>query len=206
MGKPLITPQLIRALVPGHTHPTVTAKKLDMAAQKFGITTPLRVAHFVAQLAHESNLFPREENLQYSLNRLCQVWPNRFSPAAAITQLCAWNPIMLANIVYGGRMGNIFPGDGHFFRGRGMIQLTGRANYRTYGKLVGFDLEKDPDLLLQFGVSALVAAAYWNAHGLNFRADRDDLNGITKAINGGYNGLQHRAKLLAVAKKHLGIK
>ncbi|MDO4246785.1 MAG: hypothetical protein Q4C89_12240 [Deinococcus sp.] len=206
MGKPLITKELIRALVPGHTHPTVTAAKLNMAAEKFGINTPLRVAHWLAQLAHESRIMPVEENLQYSIAALCRAWPNRFSPAAAITQLCAWNPIFLANLVYGGRMGNIFPGDGHHFRGRGMIQLTGRANYRTYGKLVGFDLEKDPDLLKQFGVSALVAGAYWNAHGLNFRADRDDLRGITRAINGGYNGLEHRAKLLKTAKRHLGIK
>lgn len=206
MAKPLITKELIRALVPGHTHPTVTAAKLNMAAARFGINTPRRVAHFVAQLAHESNIYPREENLQYSLNRLCQVWPTRFLPGAAITQLCAWNPVMLANVVYGGRMGNIYPGDGHFFRGRGMIQLTGRANYRTYGKMIGHDLEHQPDLLLQFGVSALAAGAYWSAHGLNARADRDDLQGITRAINGGLNGLEHRRKLLAIAKRHLGIK
>lgn len=201
----LITPQVIRAIIPGHTHPTVTAQKLSWAAEKYGITTPLRVAHFLAQLAHESNIFPQEENLQYSVKALCRAWPNRFQPGTALTNACAWNPIALANYVYGGRMGNSNPGEGHLYRGRGMIQLTGKENYQRYGKMVGYDLVKDPDLLKQFGVSALVAAAFWQDNGLNELADRNDLRGITKRINGGYNGLDHRAEMLRRAKRALGV-
>jgi putative chitinase len=85
-----------------------------------------------------------------------------------------------------------------------MIQLTGRANYRTYGKIIGFDLERDPDLLLQYGVSALAAAAFWKAHNLNRWADADDVAGVTRIINGVLHGLAERTEYLRRAKKALG--
>lgn len=160
----------------------------------------------LAQLAHESGFMPIAENLNYSAKRLMQVWPNRF-PTLSSAQRCAGNPEALGNTVYAGRLGNGGPesGDGYRYRGRGMIQLTGRANYRTYGPLVGFDLEGDPDLLLQYGVSALVAGAFWKARNLNRWADIDDVTSVTKLINGGLNGLQERVVYLQRAKKALGI-
>lgn len=200
----MITADLVQALNPRHPKADIAAAKLQMAADKFGITSPLRLAHWLAQLAHESGLVPVEENLNYSANRLCQVWPNRF-PTLGIAQQCAYNPMGLANVVYGGRLGNMAAGDGYKFRGRGLIQLTGRANYALYGPLVGFDLVSDPDLLLQYGVGALVAGAYWQRHNCNAAADRDDLITITRAINGGTNGLEDRRRLLSIAKRVIGI-
>lgn len=200
----MITRELILALNPRHPQPDIAAAKLQMAAVKFGIDTPQRQAHWLAQLAHESDLVPIEENLNYSANRLCQVWPNRF-PTLDIAQQCAYSPQALANRVYGGRLGNFQPGDGYKFRGRGLVQLTGRANYALYGPLVGFDLVAGPDLLLQYGVSALVAGCYWQRRGLNRHADRDDLEAVTRGINGGTNGLADRARLLKIAKRALGI-
>jgi putative chitinase len=184
----------------------VAAEKLAWALPQYQIDTPLRVAHILAQLAHESGFMPISENLNYSAKRLMQVWPNRF-PTLLSAQRCAGNPEALGNTVYAGRLGNGGPesGDGYRYRGRGMIQLTGRGNYRTYGPLVGFDLEGDPDLLLQYGVSALVAGAYWKARNLNRWADIDDVTSVTKLINGGLNGLQERVVYLQRAKKALGI-
>jgi putative chitinase len=140
-----------------------------------------------------------------STKRSPQVWPSRF-PTLASAQRCAGNPEALGNTVYAGRLGNGGPesGDGYRYRGRGMIQLTGRANYRTYGKIIGFDLERDPDLLLQYGVSALAAAAFWKAHNLNRWADADDVAGVTRIINGVLHGLAERTEYLRRAKKALG--
>ena len=201
----MITPELIRALNARHPDPVTAAAKLEWAFGQQGLTDPLVVAHLLSQLAHESGLVPKEENLHYRAERLMQVWPARF-PTLAAAQACAGNPEGLANTVYGGRMGNTQPEDGWRFRGRGLIQLTGRSNYETYGRLVGFDLVANPDLLLQYGVGALVAGAYWNARGLSRHALRDDVTRVTEGINGGRNGLEDRRRLLAVAKRHLGLR
>lgn len=189
----IITPQLIRTLNRRHPRPDVAAQKLQMAAAKFGISTPRQVAMFLAQLTHESGLIPQEENLNYRAARICQVWPGRF-PTIQHALAYAFNPQRLANLVYSGRMGN-GQGEGWTYRGRGLIQLTGKANYRAYGKLVGHDLVAKPDLLLQYGVSALVAGAYWHSHGLNAVAQRGDTRAVTRAINGGLNGLDDRERL-----------
>jgi putative chitinase len=184
----------------------VAAEKLAWALPQYQIDTPLRVAHILAQLAHESGFMPVSENLNYSAKRLMQVWPNRF-PTLASAQRCAGNPEALGNTVYAGRLGNGGPesGDGYRYRGRGQIQMTGRSNYRTYGSIIGFDLERDPDLLLQYGVSALAAGAFWKARGLNRWADIDDVTSVTRIINGGLNGLQERTEYVRRAKKALGI-
>ena len=202
----MITPEIVRAFNPRlrFVDAQVTAQKLWAACQKYDITTRLRIAALLAQLAHESGLAPITENLNYSAERLRQVWPGRF-PTLAAALPYAHNPERLANLVYAGRIGNGPPasGDGWRFRGRGMIQLTGRANYRTYGKLTGFDLETHPELLEQIGVSCLVACAYWHSRGLNALADRGDINGISRAINGGNVGLRDRAELYQRALKLL---
>lgn len=94
---------------------------------------------------------------------------------------------------------------GFSYRGRGLIQITGRANYAVYGKLLSLDLLGDPDEAAECGTAAAIAAAFWVAHGLNWLADADDLLTITRRINGGLNGLDDRAAALARAKAHLGI-
>ncbi len=188
-----ITPELILKLNPRHPTPQVAATKLQVAATRWGISRPRQIAMFLGQLTHESSLIPQEENLSYRASRICEVWPSRF-PTLAAAQACAFNPVELGNRVYSGRMGN-GDGEGFKFRGRGLIQLTGKANYIAYGRLAGFDLVSNPDALLQYGVSSLVAGAFWSSHGLNAYADRGDVRGATRLINGGAIGLDDRERL-----------
>lgn len=160
-----------------------------------------RQAHFYAQVAHESGGFRIvHENLNYSVYRLRQVWPKRFPTAKSATPY-ARNPEALANHVYGSRMGNVNPGDGWRFRGRGPIQLTGRDMYQTVGRVIGMDLEANPDLVTQPEIGWLAAAGLWLVKGCNGPADRDDLERVTRLINGGQNGLEDRRRYLGKARK-----
>lgn len=198
---PKITADLILRLNPRHPAPQVAATKLQVAADHFGITTQRSVAMFVAQVAHESGCIPVEENLSYRASRICQVWPSRF-PTVAAAQPYAFNPKALGDRVYSGRMGN-GPGEGFKFRGRGLIQLTGKDNDALYGKMIGVDLVGNPDLLLQYGVSALAAGAFWTTHGLNRPADAGDVAAVTRGINGGLVGLDDRERLYQRALTHV---
>ena len=168
----------------------------------WGINTKLRVAHFTAQIGHESNdLTVLQENLSYSAERLMAVWPRRF-PTKASTKGYARNPLSLANFVYADRMGNgnQESGDGYKYRGRGPIQLTGRANYKAAGAVMRLPLVQDPDMVLDLPVvGCSIACWYWSSRGLNDLADRNETARITMRINGGLNGLQDREKRTALA-------
>jgi putative chitinase len=133
--------------------------------------TPTRAAHFIAQIAHESAGFMAL--IEYA-----------------------------SGAAYEGRsdLGNTQPGDGKRYKGRGVIQLTGRANYRKAGAYLGLDLEKQPDLAAVPSVAYQTAAYYWLDRNINAHADRDDILAVTRAINGGTNGLKHRQQLLKSAK------
>jgi len=210
MDRPVkITPELLKHLSPGLTQQQaeLAANKLEWAAKLHGINTPLRIAHFVAQLSYESSFIPQEENLNYSAARLAEIFPGHFKNADEAAAHVG-SPESIANTVYAHVNGNrdYQSGDGYRYRGRGMIQLTGRANYREYGKLIGFDLEKQPELCNQYGISALVAAAYWTSRNLNMYADRDSIVDITRLINGRrMHGLDARKLRLAKAKRFLGL-
>lgn len=141
--------------------------------------TPLRAAHFLAQIGHESGQLRYRREL--------------------------WGPTR-AQRGYEGRadLGNIRQGDGFRFRGRGLIQLTGRANYKEYGEVIGRDLEMDPGAVSRDPVLAVdVAVWFWTRHRLHHHADRDDLRTVTRRINGGFNGLEDRRRLLASSKEAL---
>ena len=129
-------------------HRQAFAERGPAVLRRHGITTDRgRLAMFLAQIGHESDgLTALEEKLSYSAARLMQVWPARFR-TIAVAQTVAGRPQSLANLVYAGRMGNgpADSGDGWRYRGRGYIQLTGRANYRAVGRACGLDLEGDPD-------------------------------------------------------------
>jgi putative chitinase len=183
---------------------------------RFGINTARRQAHFLAQVAHESQGFNAfEENLYYSPKGLLKIFPRYFTEDEAAVY--AFQPTRIANRVYGGRLGNgpEASGDGWTYRGKGLIQLTGRANYRAAGKALGVDLEALPAAASEPRIAALVAAWFWSSRftwdaarpirGLNYWADRDALERITKAINGGLNGLADRQKWLVRAKTALGV-
>lgn len=152
------------------------AAELGLAAnvhfRTYGILdTGLRLAHFMGQCAHESGGFIYMEEIASGQG-------------------------------YEGRadLGNTQPGDGRRYKGRGPIQLTGRANYRAFGREVGIDFEAHPEMVAFPSVGLMAAVRYWNSRGLNAKADADDLAGITRAINGGTNGAADRAIQTAKAK------
>jgi putative chitinase len=161
---------------------------------------PLRVAHFMAQILHESGAFTIQfENLNYSAERLPKVWPKRFLPLGPLDPLLfAHDPEKLANEVYGGRMGNNSPGDGFKYRGRGLLQLTGKDSYaeastilrKTDSNAPDFTLE--PDAVVNAEWCLKVAASEWHSKGCNELADQDAMHTITKRINGGLIGISER--------------
>ncbi len=182
----------------GHIPDAVIAMIPDTAA-KFGINTPLRLAHFLAQCGHESGGFRvTSENLNYSAKGLNGIFKKYF-PTEAAAAAYARNPQKIANKVYANRMdnGSEASGDGYKFRGRGYIQLTGRANYTLFGKAIGEDIANNPDLVS--GKYALLSAAwFWSKNGLNKLADGGAsdsvVTSITKRVNGGTIGLADRIK------------
>ena len=171
--------------------------------EKYGLNTKLRLAHFFSQISHESGLKPISENLNYSASGLIGVFRKYFSDIEAIN--FANNPEKIANRVYANRMGNgdEKSGDGWKYRGRGFIQITGKINYFQLANDTDLDCLKNPDLLLQEANAMISALWFWNKAGLNKLADKNDIKGITRKINGGYNGLEHRTELL---KKYLNNK
>jgi putative chitinase len=165
---------------------------LTAAFHRFDISTPERQAAFIGQCAHESGNFKTlQENLNYSAKGLNATWPSRFASEEA-AQPFHRNPEKIANKVYSGRMGNTEEGDGWKYRGRGLIQLTGKDNYRLASDALGVDFVANPDLVLTKENAALTAAWYWNKRGLNKEADAKDFTGMTKKINGGTIGLADR--------------
>jgi putative chitinase len=170
----------------------VWLEPLTAAFQRFDISTPERQAAFIGQCAHESGNFKTlQENLNYSAKGLHATWPSRF-PSEEAAQPFHRNPEKIANKVYSGRMGNTEEGDGWKYRGRGLIQLTGKDNYRLASDALGVDFVANPDLVLTKEYAALTAAWYWNKRGLNKEADAKDFTGMTKKINGGTIGLADR--------------
>jgi putative chitinase len=162
--------------------------------KQYGVTTPLRIAHFLGQLEHESNLTPISENLNYSSSGLIRVFRKYFTDLESIQ--FQRQPQKIANRVYANRMGNgnEASGDGWKYRGRGFIQLTGKSNYSELSKAVGIDFVANPDLLLDEPNALISALWFWNKHNLNKFADGNDIVSITKKINGGTIGLNDRIK------------
>jgi putative chitinase len=160
---------------------------LQAAMTEFAIDAAARAAAFLAQLAHESGQFRFME----------EIWgptpaQRRYEP-----------PSTLAT-----QLGNTDPGDGHRFKGRGPIQVTGRANYRRFGDLLGLDLIAEPERAADPQAAFRIAALFWSKKGLNELADRstaDDFREITRRINGGFNGLAEREKFYAAARTVLGV-
>ena len=177
---------------------------LNAAFEKYDINTPKRQAAFIGQCSVESNNFKTlEENLNYSAEGLMRTWPSRF-PDMDTAEKYAHNPEKIANKVYAGRMGNTEEGDGWKFHGRGLIQLTGRDNYKNCGQAIGEDLINSPDLLAQPEGAALSAAWFFNKHGLNQLADIGDFVLMSKRINGGDLGLSQRIAKINHAINVLG--
>jgi putative chitinase len=173
---------------------------------KYGITTPIELADFMAQGSEETGGgWEVEEDLNYSAISLCQVWPSRF-PSYAHAAPFAHNPRALANAVYGDRYGNR-PGtaDGWNFRGRGFIQLTFRAWYEKLGVATGLDLLGDPGLVNDPEHFLEIGAAFWKLDGVNRFADRGDFRGETLRLNGGYTNMAARLQWRAIWRGALNV-
>ena len=188
----------------GHVPDTVIAQ-IPSIQEKFGVTTALRLSHFLAQAGHESGGFRvTQENLNYSAKGLVGIFKKYFKrPDGTIDEpkaaAYAKKPEKIANLVYGGRMGNgaEASGDGYKFRGRGYIQLTGKDNYTAFGKSIGVDMSVNPDSVAS--THALTSAAwFWSKNKLNEIADTgatdEVVTKITKRVNGGTIGLADRIK------------
>lgn len=197
---PLSDQQLISILPASRKVASVYAPMIAAAMDRFQINTRLRQAAFIAQAGHESGqLTTFVENLNYSAQALLVTWPKRFT--AALAAQVARNPEKIAAIVYDGRNGNNQPGDGFKYRGRGMLQITGKDNYRACGISLGLDLLNFPQKLEEPANAALASAWWWFNHGLNDKADKSDFVGITQVINGGQNGADERGAFYKAALK-----
>ncbi|MFZ4680132.1 MAG: glycoside hydrolase family 19 protein [Flavobacterium sp.] len=178
------------------------------AFKKYAINTPMRIAHFLAQLHEETGGFVKlSENLNYSPAGLMKTFgSNQISPAQANqygrTVNRKANQEAIANIVYGGEwgeknLGNTQFGDGWRFRGRGLIQLTGRANYQAYKNYSGIDVVSNPDLASRSDIAIDIAGWFWSVRfKLNPIADNNNITSITKKINGGLTNFSERVKQL----------
>ena len=182
----------------GHIPDSVIAMLPDTMA-KFELNTPLRLAHFLAQAGHESGGFKAvNENLNYGAKGLLGIFKKYF-PTEAKAALYERKPEKIANLVYGGRMGNGVEatGDGYKFRGRGFIQLTGRDNYVAFSKAINEDLTMNPDLVAT-KYPLLSAAWFFHKNGLHKMADGGAtdavVTSVTKRVNGGTIGLADRIK------------
>ncbi len=173
--------------------------------EKHNIQTPLTIAIMMAQFSEECGAgLEMEENMNYTAERLLQVFPHHFTPSLAAQ--AAHNPRMVADIAYGGRMGNAPPpsDDGYNFRGRGLSQVTGRDGYSALAKATGLDLTNNPGLLsapeyaLECGVADFILCGC-----LPF-AEKGDVLSVTKHLNGGTNGLAERVRWTGLWRHELG--
>ncbi len=181
---------------------------LEEMLPKYGIAdSRARMAHFFSQVLHESGLMKFDmENLNYSAKALRAVF-GKYFPSDGEADEYARKPEKIANKVYANRIGNgsEASGDGWKYRGRGLIQLTGKSNYRAFAKWVDDPrIMDDPDLVSsEYAVQS--AVFYWDKNKLNAVADQDDVVKLTKRINGGTNGLTHRRELLHKAQGLLSM-
>ncbi|MFT5645398.1 MAG: putative chitinase [Aureispira sp.] len=180
---------------------------LDITLPQYGIDTSLRKAHFLAQITHESGGFKfTTENLNYSGNALYSVF-RKYFPTLDSTVDYQRKPEKIANKVYANRLENSeeASGDGWRFRGRGLIQLTGKANYHSFSIATNQNFIKNHDLVATPEWALASACWFWKKNGINKYADADDIHMVTKRINGGFNGIEIRQHFLDEYKKLYGI-
>lgn len=198
-----LTEAHVAKLLPGNKHVDEWHKAMMKILPKYNITSVNRVAGFIAQCAHESNNFTvLEENLNYSATALERVFSKYFSKAGRNAKEYAKQPEKIANIVYANRLGNgnTASGDGYRFRGHGIIQLTGRENYTNFGKTIGKSAEEVVAYLKTIEGALEGACWYWSTRNINSACDSDDIEQMTRLINGGTIGLSDRTRKYNAAK------
>lgn len=190
-----VTKEQLKAVMPKMKNPDLWAQLMNHLMPAYGVDTPERVAMFVAQCAHESMQFNvLEENLNYSKSALNRVFKKYFRTRDAGEY--ARKPEQIANVVYANRMGNgnTESGDGWRHRGRGIIQLTGYNNYKAFADSVDMSVSEAIQYVSSPSGAMESALWFWKTNDLNKFADKNDVRGATKRINGGYNGLDDRQK------------
>ena len=212
---PITAQQLLQILPNAGQVAGVFVPVLNTAMLRYQIVGANRIAAFIAQVGHESGHLARlVENLNYSADGLANTWPSRYGEPDGkggfvkvqvagkvrnkpnpLALIAARKPEHIANIVYGNRVGNTAPGEGWKYRGRGLIQITGKNNYPACGEALGLDLIAHPELLEKPQHACMSAAWFWATNGLNTLADASKFDAITQRINGGQNGAADRQAL-----------
>ena len=183
----------LQQILPGNPYVEHWCEALNKILPDYDISTPQRVAAFLAQTAHESGGYTAlHENLNYTAQSLCRVWPSHFNESIANDY--AHNPEKIANRAYAGRMGNgdEASGDGWNFCGRGLLQVTGRNNYQAFADSLQMNVNDVPAFLQTFEGAVQSACWFWENNNLNQYADNGDFVTMTKKINGGTLGLDDR--------------
>lgn len=215
-----LTQQQLQQLLPKNPYIEQWHHALSQFLPEYEINTPQRIAAFIAQCSHESAGFTAlKENLNYSAQGLANTWPTRFAELddvgrpikpykpTAFAKHIERNPEMIANAAYADRMGNgdFISGDGWRYCGRGLIQLTGKNNYQLFADSIQMNIEDVPEYLVTFDGAVHSACWFWKSNNLNSFSDVGDIKGLTRAINGGYNGLDDRIKHYEHALRVLGV-
>jgi putative chitinase len=204
----MITLEQFSAMIPRNKEPEEWYENVVDMFKKYDIVTPLRIAGFMAQCGHESADFNSlEENLNYSEKALNSVFGRYFGKGKRDAAEYARKPEKIANYVYQdefrskrGQMGNVEDGDGWRFRGRGIKQLTGRNNYTAFGKSVGMSAEEAAEYVATKKGALESACWFWATNNIDRYADKDDIVGMSKRINGGTIGLEDRQSRYERAK------
>lgn len=201
----MITSKQLKDIFPSCRDPAMWSRVLPPAAKEFGIDTPAKLAEWLAQLGVESGqLNTLKENLSYSVRGLMATWPKRF-PSPEVASKYARQPEKIANLVYANRLGNGPPesGEGFKYRGRGLIQVTGKSNYAACGAALSLPLLSYPQKLEDPIHAARSAAWYWQARDLDEVIG--DVEHDRRVVNGGTHGLAECQAFYAKAKEVLGV-
>jgi putative chitinase len=189
-----LTLNQLKQILPNNQYVEHWHDALSKLLPDYEINTIQRIAAFIAQCSHESAGFTAiQENLNYRAESLMRVWPKYF-PTIDIANAYAHKPEMIANRAYANRMGNgdEMSGDGWRYCGRGLIQLTGKSNYKAFADSLDMNINEVPEYLATFEGASQSACWFWENNNLNRFADNGDILGLTKAINGGTLGLEDR--------------
>jgi putative chitinase len=205
----MITVEQLQPIIPTNKHVDEWCHALNINLSNYTIDTSKRIASFLSQCAHESLDFTvLQENLNYSATALATTWPNRFAikdsagipvkpyRSNALANEIERNPEKIANNVYANRMGNgdVSSGDGWKYRGSGLIQLTGHDNYKLFSEHKNISIDDCVDYVKTTEGAVEAACWFWKSHNINQWADKENIEMVTKTINGGLIGIEDRKK------------
>lgn len=177
-------------------------ESLNKALSRYEIKDKTEIAMFISQCSYESEYFTvLEESFNYTPKKLFESFKNRLNGIEEAKEICKYGERVIANFIYNGRFGNGYEtDDGYNYRGRGIIKIVGKDNYKCYGDKIEVDIVNYPNLLLEYRTSCLTACCYWNEKGSSIYAKNGDLEAVTKIIKGELNSLDKRYKLFETAK------